>query len=83
MATYKIEIIARLGKFHGVFFEATGAKVDPADAPAHGSVGDVWKSVEKEIESRGLDEDSDSIIFRGIAYDDFTKLAREVRMATY
>ena len=83
MATYKVEIIARLGKFHGVFFEASGPKADPADAPALGSVEDVWKGIENEIETHGLDEDSDSIIFRGIAYDDYTKLAREVRMATY
>lgn len=83
MATYKVEIVARLGKFQGVFFAAGGPKKDPTDSPQFATIKDVWEAIEKEISSAGLDEDSDSIIFRGIAYDDFGKLAREVRMATY
>jgi len=83
MATYKLDIIKRHGKFHAAFYGATDPKPDPAESPAQESIGDVWKQVTKTIEDKKLDEENDSIIFRNIAYDDFTMLAREVKMGTY
>ncbi len=83
MATYKVEVVSRLGKLHASLYEATGSKIDPTETPPHDSITDIWKALEAQIEQRGLDEETDSIIFRNIAYDDFSKLSREIRMATY
>lgn len=83
MATYKVEIVARLGKLHASFYEVGGSKVNPSDTPALDNVEDVIKVVQTEITSRNLNEDGDSVIFRNIAYDDFTKLSREIKMAKY
>ena len=83
MATYKVEIVARHGKLHSSFFSASGPKLDPLDSPARDSVEDLVNSLSTEIEKAGLNEEGDSIIFRNIAYDNFAKLLREIRMANY
>ncbi len=83
MATFKIDIIQRHGKFHVAFYGATEPKADPLQSPALESIADIWKQVLKTIDEKKLDEENDAIIFRNIAFDDFTMLAREVKMATY
>ena len=83
MASYKLDVVSRLGKFHRAFYEATGAKGDPLDTEANDSLDDLCKAIVGDIEAAGLDEESDTIIFRNIAYDNYTQLTREVKRATY
>ena len=83
MATYKVNVIQKLGKYHMAMWEATGSKVDPAENPAQDNVNDVLKSLQGAIESGKLEEGKDSIIFRGIAYEDFVQLTKEISRATY
>ncbi len=83
MATYKLDIVQRHGKYHAAFYGATAPKADPLESPALESIADIWKQVTKTIDEKKLDEENDAIIFRQIAFDDFTMLAREVKMATY
>ena len=83
MATYKLDIIARHGKYYSVLYPAGGGKGNPLDNEPADNIGDILENLEEEIESKGLDEENDSIIFRQIAYDDFTSLAREIKRATY
>jgi hypothetical protein len=83
MATYKIEVVKKLGKYHAALYDTAGAKQDPADAKGHASLGDMVKELQGKIEKAGLDDASDSVIFRGIAYDDFGRLYRDVARGTY
>lgn len=83
MATYKVDIVSRHGKLHSVFFPADGPKGDPLTNPAQDSIEDILAGLDKEIEKNKLDEEADSIIWRGIAYDNFSQLRREIKMANY
>lgn len=83
MASYKLDVLSRLGKFHRAFYDATGAKGDPRDSEAIASLDDLCKAITADIEAAGLDEESDTIIFRNIAYDNYSQLTREVKRATY
>ncbi len=83
MATYKVEMTKQLGKFHAAFWNASGAKTSPLDSPGFESLADAVKAIETAIDKAGLDDDNDSVIFRGIAYDDFAMLTREIGRATY
>ena len=83
MATYKVDVVKQYGKFHAAFWNASAAKANPLDSPGFEGLTDAVKAIETAIEKAGLDDDSDSVIFRGIAYDDFTMLAREIGRATY
>jgi hypothetical protein len=83
MASYKVEVTQRLGKFHTVIWQATAAKPNVEDSPALDSVADCVKTVEAEIEERGINLGADSLTFRGIAYEDLNSLTREIKMGTY
>jgi hypothetical protein len=83
MATYKVEVVSRHGKFHSALFAANGPKADPLQNKAFGSVEDLVAALASEIEAKGLDEEQDPIIWRNIAYDDYDQLKREIRLATY
>ena len=67
MATYKLEIKRQYGKFFHAVFPATGQP--PRDMPESASIKEVIEKIKKEFLATSL-EDGDSIIFRGIAYDD-------------
>ena len=83
MATYKLDIIQRFGKYHAAFYSAESAKKDPAESPSVESIEDVLKQLGGFIEDNKLEEKKDAIIFRNIAFDDFAMLNREVKMANY
>jgi hypothetical protein len=83
MATYKVEVMSRHGKFHHALFSANGPKGDPLSNKAFENIDDLVASLAAEIESKGLDEEQDPIIWRNIAYDDYDQLKREIRLATY
>ncbi|MCA9562135.1 MAG: hypothetical protein KC561_01540 [Myxococcales bacterium] len=83
MATYKVDVISKLGKFHYALWEASGPKGDPNDSAAHDNLDDVVSSLRRDIDNAGFDDEDDSVIFRGIAYDDIGRLSREIKMGTY
>ncbi len=83
MATYKVDVMKQLGKFHAAFWSATGAKANALDTPGFDSLPDAVKAIETAIEKAGLDDGSDSVIFRGIAYEDFSMLSHQIARATY
>ncbi|MBN1946392.1 MAG: hypothetical protein JW797_12000 [Bradymonadales bacterium] len=83
MATYKVDVISQLGKYYMAMWEANSPKKNPADNPAHDTLSDVVRRVVSEIEDRNLHEGKDAVIFRGIAFEDFSQLTREISRATY
>ena len=83
MASYKVDVLKNLGKFHAVLWLAGDAKPNANDTPALDSIGDVIKTVEAEIEERSISFGNDSVAFRGIAYEDPGMLLREIRSGTY
>jgi hypothetical protein len=83
MATYKVEIVQRHGKYHQAFYDANGPKGNPLDSKAAESIDDIVKAVQGEIEKRHLDPDQDTVIFRNIGYSDFSMLTREIKRGTY
>lgn len=83
MAVYKLDILSRFGKFYAAFYAAETPKPNPTDNKPLNSMEEVLAQINEEIKKHGLDEEQDTIIFRNIGYDDYTKLAREVRMGTY
>ena len=83
MASYKIDVIQRLGKYHMAIWEATGPKPTLTDTPSIASLEDVVKAVESQLEEKGIVDKKDSVTFRGIAYEDQRGLLFEIRRATY
>ena len=83
MATYKFDGIQRFGKFYGTFYKANAAKPDPLKNNALSDAKALSDYLRAQIAEGGLVEDEDSIIFRGVDYEDFEQLLREVRMSTY
>ena len=53
MATYKFDVIQKLGKYHSIMYEAGGAKANPLDTPARDSIADVLDALQAEIGKRG------------------------------
>ena len=83
MASFKLNVVHRYGKYYSALYKATDAQGDPLSNPAQPSPEDLSKQVRAQIESLGLDEEEDSIIFRGVSYESFRQLENEVRMAKY
>lgn len=83
MATYKLDVVSNLGKFHAALYAASGEKQAATTEPAHNTLDALVSNLNKRFKQQGVSEDQDAIIFRGIAYEDFSRLAREIKMATY
>jgi hypothetical protein len=83
MATYKLSIVSKLGKFYLAFGTSSAPKVEPTQNPALGSVSEVVSELKKQIETKKLEGTSDTIIYRNIAYDDWELLSREVALSTF
>ncbi len=83
MAIYKYEAIQKFGKFYGALYKASDAKPNVGAGEAFASTEALAENLTAQINNHGLDEDDDSIIWRNDAYEDFSALARAVRMASY
>jgi hypothetical protein len=79
MATYKLDVKKRYGKFFYNLRQATeqGKESDPLD-----TLDAVLASVEKDFTDRDIGPD-DSVIFRGIAYSSYTQLKEVVRTSPF
>jgi hypothetical protein len=83
MATYKLDVVSNLGKFHASLYAASGEKQPTTTVPSHNNLDTLVSNLNKQFKQKGVSEDQDAIIFRGIAYEDFSRLARDIKMATY
>ena len=83
MASYKIEIQKKFGKFQYRIYKAGGAKPDFGASGDLATVQDVLAGMDKQLSGIGYDEDSDDLVFRGVAYSDVPSLKVLVRDATY
>ena len=83
MATYKFEAEMRYGKYYGNLRSATDPKPDLSKGSPLTSATELANYFNAEIERIGLDEDDDTIIFRGCGHNDYVALEREIRFATY
>jgi hypothetical protein len=83
MATYKFNAVMRYGKFHGNLYLATGEAGDPLTSPAQDNTNALSSFLQSQLEAKGLDEDSDTVIFRNNSYSDWSELEKAVRLATY
>ena len=83
MATYKFNAVQRYGKFHGALYKASDPQKDPLQHPAQDSAASLSAFLNAQISELGVDEDSDTIIFRNNSYNDFAALEKAVRLATY
>ncbi len=80
MATYKLEIKKRFGKFyHSVY--AAGAQPE-RETPESASIKEVLEKLKSGF-LKDTFKDGDSVIFRGIAYEDVHQLVPIVRDADY
>ena len=83
MATYKFEAEMRYGKYYGNLRKATDPKPNLVKGKELSNAAELATFFNAEIERLGLDEDDDTIIFRGCGHNDYVALEREIRFATY
>ncbi|MEL6181684.1 MAG: hypothetical protein AAFS10_22180 [Myxococcota bacterium] len=83
MATYKFEAEMRYGKYYGNLRKASDPKPDLTKGQAMSNAAELADFFNTEIERLSLDEDEDTIIFRGCGHNDYIALEREIRFATY
>ncbi|MCA9523533.1 MAG: hypothetical protein KC609_21305 [Myxococcales bacterium] len=80
MATYKLSVSKRFGKFYYTFHQATEQGKENADGLDQ--LDDVLKAVAKDFEGH-VKSAEDSVIFRGIAYDSWNALKQVVRSSPF
>jgi hypothetical protein len=83
MASYKLEIQKKFGKFQYIIYKAGAAKPDFGKNGDLATIQDVLGGMDKELSGIGYDEDGDDLVFRGVAYSDVSSLKVLVRDATY
>ncbi len=77
MAIYRLEIAKRFGKYHLKFAQ----NLQGTDEKTYEGLEDAVGFLRKEIAA--LDLESDSVIFRGIAYASLNEVERAVKNAPY
>lgn len=80
MATFKLAVTKRFGKFYYTFHPA--AQQGKENENGLDQLDDVLKAVAKDYESNVKTAD-DSVIFRGIAYDSWNALKHVVRSSPF
>lgn len=80
MPSYKLDVVKRFAKLHFALWVATEARPDLLKTKAYDAVDDLLADARKATSKLGP---GDSIIFRGIAYDDRGELFGEVKRAEY
>jgi len=79
MATYKLEVTKKFGKFAYKFYQAGEQAEEVTDLT---SIDEVIRAVEARYGELELGPDSD-VIFRGIAYNTVKQLKTTVRSAPF
>ena len=82
MATYRFEVAMQYGKLHGHLVPA-GQRPSVTAQPAADSLADLVDTLHNQLETCGVTEEDDTVIFRNVAYEDFAQLEWAVRRATY
>jgi len=83
MATIKLDVVWRFGRFQVRAYPATVPAPEFDAARSFATMQDALTALDDDLKGLSYDEDSDTLVFRNVAYADLAALKRVVRDSRY